>query len=59
MPADMAWYALPRELSLSPSGKLLQHPVQEAAKLRKQPSSFPALAHGSQVRTPDRPPIVS
>ena len=46
---DKAWYALPRELSLSPSGKLLQHPVQEAVKLRKQPSSFPALARGSQV----------
>eukprot|EP01047_Picozoa_sp_COSAG01_P051498 COSAG01_NODE_5321_length_4335_cov_3.928234_4_plen_199_part_00 len=47
--ADMAWYALPRELSLSPNGKLLQHPVREAVKLRQQHSTFPALADGAQV----------
>ena len=45
----MAWYALPRELSLSSNGRLLQHPIQEAVKLRQQQSTFPALAHGSQV----------
>ena len=54
----MAWYALPRDLSLSPTGKLLQQPVREAIKLRKQQlpppssssSSSPvALAGGSQV----------
>jgi len=45
----MAWYALPRDLSLSPGGKLLQQPVQEAVILRKQQSTFPAMAPGSQV----------
>lgn len=45
----MAWYALPRDLSLSPSGRLLQHPVQESVRLRKKVSSFPSMAPGSQV----------
>ncbi len=45
----MAWYALPRDLSLSPGGRLLQHPVQESIKLRKQLSAFPAMAPGAQV----------
>lgn len=45
----MAWYALPRDLSLSSSGKLLQHPVYESVKLRKQKSVFPTMAPGSQV----------
>ena len=45
----MAWYSLPRDLSLSPSGKLLQQPVREVEGLRKHQASFPALARGSQV----------
>ena len=50
----MAWYALPRDLSLSPGGKLLQHPVQEAVALRKRQTAFPALARGSQVEVTAR-----
>eukprot|EP01043_Picozoa_sp_COSAG02_P068741 COSAG02_NODE_11523_length_1707_cov_1.277363_2_plen_180_part_00 len=50
----MAWYALPRDLSLSPSGRLLQHPVQESVKLRKKQSKFPTLAPGAQVEVSAR-----
>eukprot|EP01052_Picozoa_sp_SAG31_P026803 SAG31_NODE_2456_length_5663_cov_8.660361_4_plen_181_part_00 len=45
----MAWYSLPRELSLSATGKLLQHPVREAMNLRKTQSLAPTIAPGSQV----------
>jgi hypothetical protein len=45
----LRWYSLPRDLSLSSTGKLLQHPVREAVVLRKKESIYPALALGSQI----------
>ena len=45
----LKWYSLPRDLSLSSTGKLLQHPVREAVMLRKKESIYPALALGSQI----------
>jgi sucrose-6-phosphate hydrolase SacC (GH32 family) len=43
------WYLLPKDLSLSSRGRLLQHPAREMIGLRKSSAKFPVLAAGSQV----------
>ncbi len=42
-------YLLPKELSMSSAGKLLQHPTKEMVGLRKTAAVAPALAPGGQV----------
>eukprot|EP01048_Picozoa_sp_COSAG05_P011058 COSAG05_NODE_1016_length_6185_cov_4.604831_5_plen_757_part_00 len=43
------WYVLPRDLSISSTGKLLQYPAREMVGLRKNAVLYPSIAAGSQV----------
>ena len=53
------WYVLPRELTLSPEGTLLQHPAVEMKKLRKGAaiSGPDQLAAGGQIEVLVRCPL--
>ena len=44
-----SWYVLPRDLSISSTGKLLQHPARELLGLRRQAATYPAIATGKQT----------
>ena len=52
-------YLLPKELSMSSTGKLLQHPAKEMIGLRKTPAVAPALSAGSQIEVLVQCPIES